>query len=402
MQRAVAVHGAGRAIGAGAAAAALAAGLIATSGPAGASAPPSGDPIVIAQVGDYSGDWSFYDVPFGDGMQIAVDEANAAGGVLGRPVELLQIDGRGDHAESVRGVEEALDDGAVFISGTTASGAWQAQAAVACEAGVPISTGDGSSPTLVLDSGECAFHVLMLDTIQGGMTAQYALDQGIETAYVLVSSDDTYTAGLGSYFADAFTEGGGEVVAEEEFRIGASDYSVQVTNIAALDPAPGLIYLSMFTPDTPQFLRQLRSAGVTAPVYTGDGSVDSSVLDAGEAAEGMVATFHAWPTDDNAIGAWLETNFPGAAASAAPQNIVAAAGYDEVNLVLQAIETAGDADPAALLETLPGLEFEGVTGALTIDPDTRQANKEVALIKVEGGEYVYVDSFLPDYVPTVE
>jgi len=359
------------------------------------------DSVVIAHVGDFSGDWSFYDVPFRDGMQIAVDEINADGGIDGKQIDFITTDGRGDQAESVRGVEDALDAGAVWITGTTASGAWQAQAAVACEEGVPISTGDGSSPTLVLDAGDCAYHVLMLDTIQGAMAAEYAIGEGYETAYVLGSSDDAYTAGLGSYFSDAFTEGGGEVVAEEEFRIGASDFNVQVTGIAAMSPAPDVIYLSMFSPDTPQFLRQLRAAGVTIPVVSGDGSVDSSVLEAGAAAEGLVTTFHAWPTEGNAVEEFLTTNFPDDDASSAPQNIVSAAGYDEVYLVKEAIEAAGEATPEALMEALDGLTFDGVTGSLTIDPETHQADKEVALVRVEGGEYLFVDSFLPSYVPTV-
>lgn len=381
-------------------------GLVAASGLllSGCSATSSGgsaDAILIAQVGDYSGDWSFYDIPFRDGMQIAVDEVNAAGGIDGTELEFMTVDGRGDQAESVRGVEEALDAGAVYISGTTASGAWQAQAAVACDEGVPITTGDGSSPTLVLDAGECTFHVLMLDTIQGAVGADYALEQGYENAYVLLSSDDSYTAGLGSYFSDAFENGGGTVVAEEEFRIGASDFNVQITDIAALSPAPDVIYLSMFTPDTPQFLRQLRASGIDTPVVSGDGSVDSSVLDAGAAAEGLVTTFHAWPSAGSNVEKFLATNFPDSDASSAPQHLVAAAGYDEVMLMVQAMKAAGEATPAALMEELKGLEFEGVTGTLTIDPETRQANKSVTLVEVKDGQYVYLDSFVPSYVPSV-
>ena len=94
------------------------------------------------------------------------------------------------------------------------------------------------------------------------------------------------------------------------------------------------------------------------------------------------------------------THFP-VPTPAPRQNIVAAAGYDEVRIIAQAIETAGDADPAAIQEALLGLSYEGVTGSLTIDPDTRQANKEVAIVAVEDGAYVYVDSFLPSFIPTV-
>ncbi len=360
------------------------------------------DPIVIAHIGDYSGDWSFYDIPIRDGLQLAVDEINAEGGILDREVELITTDGRGDQAESVRALEEALDEGAVYVSGTTASGPWQAQATVACEEGVPISTGDGTSPTLVLDAGDCAFHLLMLDTLQGAVAATYALEQGYQTAYVLGSSDDAYTAGLPKYFADAFEQGGGEVVAEEEFRIGATDFNVQITDIAAMNPAPDLIYTSMFTPDTPQFLRQLRAAGVQIPVVSGDGSVDSSVLEAGAAAEGLVTTFHAWPSEEGAVAEWLEEHYPDADPSSVPQNIVSAVGYDEMYIVKAAIEAAEEATGEAIMAELEGLEFEGVTGALTIDPDTHQASKETTLITVRDGQYVFLETLLPDYIPTVE
>ncbi|MGC5586137.1 ABC transporter substrate-binding protein [Ornithinimicrobium sp. W1665] len=358
------------------------------------------DPIRIAHIGDYSGDWSFYDVPIRDGLQMAVEEINANGGVLDRDIELITADTGGDQAEAVRGVEEALDDGAVYITGTTASGPWGAQASVACGEGVPISTGDGTSPTLVPSAGDCAYHLLMLDTVQAGATAQYAVDElGYESAYVLGSSDDAYTEGLAAYFADAFTENGGQVVAEEEFRIGASDFNVQVTNIAALDPAPDVIFTSMFTPDTPQFLRQLRGAGVDIPVISGDGSVDSSVLEAGDAAEGLVATYHAWPSEENQVAEFLET-FEDPNPSSSPQNIVTAVGYDEAYLVAQAIEAAGEADPEAIAEELDNIEFSGVTGSLQMDPETHQADKAVTLIEVTDGQYEFIETLLPDYVPS--
>src|SRR5690625_3743631 len=94
------------------------------------------EPIVIAHVGDFSGDWSFYDEPIREGLRLAADEINAEDGILGRQVEILAIDSHGDQADAVRGVEEALDAGAVYIVGTTDSGGWQAQASVACDEGV--------------------------------------------------------------------------------------------------------------------------------------------------------------------------------------------------------------------------------------------------------------------------
>ncbi|MCB9100703.1 MAG: ABC transporter substrate-binding protein, partial [Anaerolineales bacterium] len=108
---------------------------------------PSGDPIKIAYVGDFSDVYSFYDLPVRGGAQFAVDEINAAGGVLGRPLELIAKDGKNDQALSIQILEEILGEGGVsYIIGTTGD-PFLAQATVACSQGIPISTGDGTAPT---------------------------------------------------------------------------------------------------------------------------------------------------------------------------------------------------------------------------------------------------------------
>lgn len=358
----------------------------------------SGDPIVIGHAADFSGDYSFYDSPMRAGAEMAVAEINEAGGVLGRPLEYVAIDGRNDQEETLRATQELIDDGAVYLIGTTGT-PWPAQATTACAEGVPVSTGDGTSPTLVGEIGECAYHVIMSDNVQAAVAAEYALSEGYETAYIMRSSDDPYTDGLPDYFIDAFTNGGGEIVADTEFRIGAGDYNVQATDIAAFSPTPDVIFTPIFIPDTPIFLRQLRAAGVEVPVISGDGSVDAAILEIGEAAEGLVATFHAWPSGDNPISDFVTAfeEFTGAA----PDSLVTGLGYDEIYLVAQVIEDAGEATPEAIIEGLLTVEFEGVTGSLTMNPDTRRANKEITLVRVEGGEIVFVDSLVPAFVPAV-
>jgi len=329
---------------------------------------------------------------------LAVEEINAAGGVLGRPLEYRALDGRNDQDETLRRTQELIDAGAVYLIGTTGD-PFLAQATLACQAGIPISTGDGTAPTLVGDAGECAFHTIMSDNLQGAVAAEYALAQGYETAYLLRSTEIPYTNDLPSYFAEAFTNGGGEIIGEDEYRIDAGDYNVQVTNIAALDPAPDVIYTPMFIPDTPVFMRQLRAAGIDIPVITGDGSVDASLLEAGDAVEGIVATTHAWPAEGNAVAEFF-AQFEEATGST-PDSVVAGIGYDEIYLIKAAIEAAGSAEPDAIMGALPGLSFEGVTGSLTINPGTRRADKEVTLVEVVEGEIQFLDQFVPSFVPEV-
>ena len=357
-----------------------------------------GEPILIGHPGDFSDIYSFYDSPVRAGAELAVEEINAAGGVFGRPLEYRALDGRNDQDETLRRTQELIDAGAVYLIGTTGD-PFLAQATLACQAGIPISTGDGTAPTLVGDAGECAFHTIMSDNLQGAVAAEYALAQGYETAYLLRSTEIPYTNDLPSYFAEAFTNGGGEIIGEDEYRIDAGDYNVQVTNIAALDPAPDVIYTPMFIPDTPVFMRQLRAAGIDIPVITGDGSVDASLLEAGDAVEGIVATTHAWPAEGNAVAEFF-AQFEEATGST-PDSVVAGIGYDEIYLIKAAIEAAGSAEPDAIMGALPGLSFEGVTGSLTINPGTRRADKEVTLVEVVEGEIQFLDQFVPSFVPEV-
>jgi len=119
--------------------------------------------IKIGHPGDFSGIYSFYDSPVRHGAQFAIDEINAAGGVLGRKLELMARDCRNDQGLGVRLAEELIRDGAVYLIGTTGD-PFLAQGSVACAASVPISTGDGTAPTLVGDIGECAFQICMSRT----------------------------------------------------------------------------------------------------------------------------------------------------------------------------------------------------------------------------------------------
>jgi branched-chain amino acid transport system substrate-binding protein len=354
-------------------------------------------PIVIGYVGDFSDVYSFYDLPVRDGAQFAVDEINADGGVLDRELQLVARDGRNDQAETVQLVEELLSEGVNYIIGTTGD-PFVAEALVACGMNVPISTGDGTAPTLVADAGECAYQLVMSDNVQGAVAAQYAYDQGYRNAFMLRSKEIPYTGNLPTYFEQSFEKLGGSIQGEEQYRIDAGDYSAQVTAIANLSPQPDVIFTPMFIPDTPVFMRQLRAAGVEIPVISTDGNHDASLLDAGRAVEGMVFTTHALPQPDTEL-ADLFTRYEEETGEA-PSSVVVGIGYDEIYYLKQAIEDAGSAEPQALIDALGRVEgFQGVTGEITMDPATRRAQKPVTLVEVKGGELTYVDQFYPEFVP---
>jgi len=361
----------------------------------------SGDPIVIGFPADLSTDWAYYDVPMQEGAQYAVDEINEAGGVLGRPLELATVDMRNDVAEAAKVTQQLIDDGAVYLIGTVGDGIL-AEGQVACAAGVPISTGLGSAPTLVGDMGTCAYQLMMSDNIQAAVLADYAIGQGYESVYLLGSNEIPYTRDLPVFFADAFENGGGEVVGEDQYKIGAGDYSAVVTKLANVDPAPDAVFTPMFIPDSAVFLRQLRQAGVTVPVLSTDGNGDAALLDAGERAiDGLTFSNSVCTAEgDPDIQAFYDAY--SARYEKDPSSYVAVIGYDEVKVVADAIEKAGSAEPAAIIEQLAETDYTGVSGHIQMDAATRRANKAVALVQMDGTEFTCLEPpDFPDYVPSV-
>lgn len=354
------------------------------------------EPIKIGYVGDFSEIYAYYDQPLLDGALFAIEEINAAGGVLGRPLELIWRDNRNDVSQGSRATQEVLDEGIAYMIGTTAD-SFLAQAQLVCEAGLPYSTGDSTAPTLTQDI-PCAYQLVMSDNVQGAVAAEYALQQGYGTAYLLGSEEIPYTANLPGYFREVFEAGGGEVVGEDSYQIGAGDYSAQVTKIANLDPAPDVIFTPMFIPDTPVFLRQLEQAGVDVPVISTDGNHDAALLETGAGAlDGFVFTTHAFPAEGTPLADFdaryeEETGEP-------PVSVVVGVGYDEIHALAAAIEAAGSADPAAIAEAISTVVWEGVTGTIRMNPDTRRAEKEVTLVRLDGDVMTYVDAFYPSTVP---
>jgi branched-chain amino acid transport system substrate-binding protein len=358
-----------------------------------------GGTFLIGYGADLSSDYAFYDVPIQEGAQFAVDEINEAGGVLGNQLRLNTIDMRNDVAVGSQVVQQLIDEGAGYLIGTTGDG-FLAQAAVACGAGVPISTGDGTAPTLVGDAGDCAFQLIMSDNIQGATLAEWARDEGHETAYVIGSSEIPYTANLPTYFSQAFEAAGGTVVGADQYQIGAGDYSAVVTKVRNASPTPEVIFTPMFVPDTQVFLRQLRQAGVTTPVVSTDGNLDPSLAEAGaRALDGFTFTASACPAEqDPTIQAFMDAYAERYGSE--PSSVIAALGYDEVYAVKAALEDANSTDPGDLIEALQTVTHDGVTGTIEMDPETRRARKSVALVQMDGDAFTCLGQpGVPSFVP---
>jgi branched-chain amino acid transport system substrate-binding protein len=158
----------------------------------------------------------------------------------------------------------------------------------------------------------------------------------------------------------------------------------------------------MFIPDSAVFLRQLRQAGVETPVLSTDGNADAALLDAGtKAIDGLTFSNSVCTAEgDPDVQAFYDEYE--AANGEPPSSYVAVIGYDEVNFVAGAIEAAGSTEPDAIIEQLAALDAAGISGQVVMDPETRRADKSVALIQMDGTAFTCLEPpNFPAYVPAV-
>lgn len=351
----------------------------------------------IGYSGALSGDYAAYDEPILRGMEFAAEQLNAEAGPV--EVEIDFSDNRGDQAAASTDVQRMIDEGITTFVVTTGD-ANVAQGQLISQVGGVTALGGSTAPTIVRDVGERAFLFAFGDNGQSAAMAQYACDQGYETAYTIGSPEIPYTAETPRYFRDAFAElCGGEIVGTDTYDIGQTAFATQVSKIEGASRQPDVIFSPMFVPDSGAFLKQLRGAGVEIPYLGLDGNDNPLYQEAGgSAVDGTLFSTHAFPQDGNAV-ARFEDEFASATGKA-PESVFEALGRDHVYAFVDAVRQAGSTEPEAMAEAIKGFEdLELVTGELTMDPETRVPRKEVWLVEMKGTKPTLKTSFVPDYIP---
>ena len=360
----------------------------------------SGDPVVIGFAGGLTGDAAVGDVPALQGMEYAVKVLNESGGIAGHPVKVIAKDMKSDVALGATVANQLIDEGAQIIVGPAFPGFAAGVIQAATAAGVTVLGGTSTQPEYTTIGGAKAYLVAFGDNVQAAAVAEYALSKGYKTVYTVASPDLSYTAMLPVFFTEAFEKGGGKSIGTDNFTIGQPDFSAQVTKIAGLDPQPDCVYVPMFPPDVGIFLKQLRAAGVTAPVLGADGFDIQALLDlAGPDAEGVAFSTHGFPNPGSAVEQWVKgyTEWKG---SAPESSALGGLGADCIYVVKAAVEAAGSLDPKAIGEALANLEnIKVVTGTITYKGTDGVPLKTVSIVTVKDGKFAFVEERIPEFVP---
>jgi branched-chain amino acid transport system substrate-binding protein len=363
-----------------------------------------GEPIKIGAGYGITGGMSSLDEPGSNGAMLAAEEINAAGGVLGRPIELIVRDSQTEPDTTAQIARQFIEEDQVVAAiGFNDSDSALAFGPVFQEAGLPFITAGATSPRLPDQIGDFMFLAPFGDNTQAAVAAEYAFENFGDTAYLLVNEGSEFTRLLAGFFTARFEELGGTIVLEDTYELDATDFSPQIARVRALSEQPAFYFASALPQDIGPIARQMRDAGITGPIVSGDGADTPLLLEVGgDAANDVYFTTHALMNAElgtERVQAFIEAYNESYGRD--PENAFAALGYDAVYLLADAIERAGSTDPVAIQQALMETEgFEGVTGTVTYAEGSRVPQKAVTMIHVMDGAFTLAGEFVPESVPS--
>lgn len=363
------------------------------------------EPLVIGGALSLTGVQAPLDEPGLKGAQVAVKALNDAGGVLGREVRFINLDGKSDPVTVGNNAIQLIDQGAELIVAPCDFDFGGPASREAQNAGlVGISTCASDPLYSSWSLGDKQFTLSMWNTTMGAAAAEYACkERGWDTAYVVTDQFIAYTKSLSKYFVQHFKDLGCEVLGEDTYTQGDQDFSAQLARIQALPEEPDVIFISSYMPDLGTIIRSIREVGIDAPIMGGDSYDDPGLFDAlGERfGNDIYFVTHTWrgPEAHERMPEFIELYE--AYHGEPPDTSFVATGWDTIMLMAQAVETAGTTDGAAVAKALEENEFDLLTGKLDYRSaeEGHQPDKAAALVSLSGGEPSFIGWRRPENPP---
>lgn len=308
------------------------------------------------------------DEPGLKGAQVAVKALNDAGGLLGKKVKFINLDGKSDPVVVGNIAVELLDKGAELIVAPCDFDFGGPASREAQKYGVVGMSTCASDPLYSSWSlGDKQFTLSMWNTTMGAAAAEYAFNErGWKNAYVVTDQFIAYTKSLSKYFTEHFKNIGGTILGEDTYTNGDQDFSAQLARLKALETKPDIIFISSYQPDLGMIIRAIREVGIEAAIMGGDSYDDPSLFSAlGEKfGNNIYFVTHTW------MGPEAHKDMPRFLKlykeyyDSEPDTSFVATGWDTIMLLAEAVRIAGSTDGEAVAKVLESNEFDLLTGKL--------------------------------------
>ncbi len=351
------------------------------------------DTIKLGEFASMTGKEAVFGQNVNKGTLLAIEESNAAGGVLGRTLELITEDDQSKPGESATVVKKLISrDKVVVILGEITSGRTLEAAPIAQAAKIPLIS-PGATNVEVTAKGNYIFRICFIDDFQGTVMAKFARDTlQLKRVAILSSVSSAQSVGLAKYFRERFTSASTAIAAEQKYSEGEKDFRAQLTAIKAAG-ADG-IFVPGYYAEAALICKQARDLGLTLPLLGVDGWESPDLLAiAGAAAEGCYLSTHFSPESKAPVVVAFNERYQKRWGLSA--NALSVLGYDATMLAIDAIRRAGSTDGAKIRDALAATkDYPAVTGAITFDTN-RNPTKNAVVLTVKNGTFTFVQDVSP-------
>lgn len=344
-------------------------------------------PIRVGHFASLTGDTATFGRSTDNGIRMKIEEVNGAGGVLGRPLDLVTEDDRSITEEARTAAQKLLQrDEVVALLGEVASSRSLAAAPEAQRAHVPMISPASTNPR-VTEVGDYVFRACFIDPFQGAVMAKFARETlGADRVAILFDFKQDYSVGLADFFRKTFEAQGGKIVADERYTSGDIEFRAQLTKIRATHP--DAVFVPGYYTEAGLIAKQARELGIDVPLLGGDGWDSTRTLEiGGSAVEGSYFSNHYAADSDSPLVQEFVKKYR--AKYGEVPDAMAVLGYDAAGILVDALDRAGTTEGPALRDAIAATkDYPGVSGTISMDPQ-RNARKDAVVIEIKDGAFHY-------------
>ena len=359
------------------------------SGCGSTAAPKASEEIKIGGDLELSGGVATYGQSVLNSINLAFQDQNKNGGLLGKQLKLITADNKSEAGESTSAITKLItQDKVVAVIGAVTSSNTKAAVPVSADQKIPLITPTATNAEVTINKdgslNKWVFRSCFLDPFQGKVAANFVTDTlKLKKAAVFIDQKDDYSKGLAAEFKKVMESTGGTITDTENYVGGDKDFKSTLTRIKASNPE--IVFVPGYYNEVGLIVKQARELGMTVPFVGGDGWDSAKLAELGGASNLNDTYFvnHMW-AEDPATKPFADAY---KAKYNAEPDALAALGYDAAEMLIAAIKTSGSTEPEKLRMALENTkDFQGVTGVITVDPKTHNPVKSAVIIKMVDGK----------------
>ncbi|HHY68397.1 MAG TPA: branched-chain amino acid ABC transporter substrate-binding protein [Alicyclobacillus sp.] len=346
-------------------------------------------PIKIGLVTALSGSGALYGKQMENGAQLAVDEINQSGGLLGRQLQLVALDDQQNSTQSVTATHRLINQEHIDAwMGTLKSPDTLSDAGLTAKASIPTLVPVAVADNIVTAGYPHVFRNVADNTMQVKSLVDYILQKTSDRNVAIIAENTDYGRGIALTFNQNFQAGGGTVSDMEFYNVGQKEFTNELTKMKANHPQ-GLVIAGLVA-EGALIAKQAKDLGMNVHLYSFGGFMGSQPIKlAGSAVDGLIHTDYFSPVQGDPKIETFVANYKQKFGEV-PDSYYAAAPYDAVYFYAEGVKKAGTTDPKKVVEALHAIkQFQGVMGNITFD-DHGQAQAKVWITQVQNGQQVVI------------